>query len=96
MKKIAALKNFRSPETIAEVKSFLGLINFIEKFIPHRAQRTWRLRELAKSERFYWDQDLQEEFEYTLRMMLGKQLPHWGTITGSMILNCTLMRPRTA
>lgn len=62
--KISALKNFRSPETLAEVKSFLGLINFIEKFIPHRAQRTWRLRELAKSDRFYWNQELEEEFEY--------------------------------
>lgn len=62
--KITALKNFRSPETLAEIKSFLGLINFIEKFIPHRAQRTWRLRELSKSEHFYWDQGLEEEFEY--------------------------------
>lgn len=62
--KIAALKNFRSPETLAEVKSFLGLINFIEKFIPHRAHCTWRLRELAKSDRFYWDTELQDEFEY--------------------------------
>ena len=62
--KIAALKNFRSPATIAEVKSFLGLINFIEKFIPHRAQRTWRLRELAKGDNFYWDHELEQEFEY--------------------------------
>lgn len=62
--KIAALKNFRSPATIAEVKSFLGLINFIERFIPHRAQRTWRLRELAKGDHFYWDNDLEKEFEF--------------------------------
>ncbi|XP_055585369.1 uncharacterized protein K02A2.6-like [Uranotaenia lowii] len=62
--KIVALKNFRSPENLAEVKSFLGLVNFVEKFIPHRAQRTWRLRHLAKSERFYWDSSLEEEFEF--------------------------------
>lgn len=62
--KIAALRNFRSPETLAEVKSFLGLINFIEKFIPNRAEKTWKLRELAKSDRFYWDAELEEEFMY--------------------------------
>lgn len=72
--KIAALQNFRSPDTITEVKSFLGLINFIEKFIPNRAQRTWKLRELAKSEQFYWNADLEEEFEY-----LKKDA--WKTIT---------------
>lgn len=62
--KIAALQNFRSPETLAEVKSFLGLVNFIEKFIPNRAERTWKLRELARSDKFYWDAELEEEFEY--------------------------------
>lgn len=31
--KIAALKSFRTPETLDEVKSFLGLINIVEKFI---------------------------------------------------------------
>lgn len=72
--KIAALKNFRHPETLAEVKSFLGLVNFVEKFIPNRADKTIRLRSLAKSDRFYWNQELDDEFEF---------LKHsaWKTIT---------------
>lgn len=51
--KIIAIKNFRVPNTQAEVKSFLGLINFVEKFIPCRADKTHRLRNLAKAEKFY-------------------------------------------
>ncbi|XP_058445471.1 uncharacterized protein K02A2.6-like [Malaya genurostris] len=62
--KIQAIKNFRKPETQAEVKSFLGLINFIEKFIPQRADRTRYLRELAKADRFYWSQEHDREFQY--------------------------------
>lgn len=62
--KIAAIKGFRCPESIAEVKSFLGLINFVERFIQNRADKTRRLRELAKSDHFYWDSDLETEFDY--------------------------------
>lgn len=47
--KYSAIQNFRRPMTIAEVKSFLGLINFVERFIPQRADRTRKMRELAKS-----------------------------------------------
>lgn len=62
--KVKALQSFRRPQTQAEVKSFLGLVNYIEKFIFNRADRTWRLRELAKSEKFYWSEDLEMEFEF--------------------------------
>lgn len=62
--KIRAIQNFRSPQSLAEVKSFLGLITFVEKFIHQRADKTRNLRELAKSEIFFWNQELENEFEY--------------------------------
>lgn len=58
------MQSFRRPQTQAEVKSFLGLVNYIEKFIFNRADRTWRLRELAKSDKFYWSEDLEMELEF--------------------------------
>lgn len=65
--KIQAIKHFRKPENQAEVKSFLGLINFIEKFIPQRADKTRFLREVARSDHFYWSHEQDEEFEYLTR-----------------------------
>lgn len=62
--KIEAIQNFRRPESQAEVKSFLGLINFIERFIPQRADKTRHLRKLAKDDKFQWTQDHEEEFEF--------------------------------
>lgn len=59
-----AIENFRRPETIAEVKSFLGLMNFTERFILHRAEKTERLRALAKSTNFYWRREEEEEFNF--------------------------------
>lgn len=57
-----AIEGFRRPETLTEVKSFLGLINFLEKFTLSRAERTKNLRVLANSLSFYWTE--LEEFEF--------------------------------
>ncbi|XP_065094175.1 uncharacterized protein K02A2.6-like [Ochlerotatus camptorhynchus] len=62
--KVAAIKNFRKPTTCSEVKSFLGLITFIDKFVPHRATKTEYLRSLASSDSFYWTDDEEMEFNY--------------------------------
>lgn len=62
--KLRALKEFRTPETILEVKSFLGLLNFSERFIFKRADKTEYLRTLAKSSTFYWTQNEDKEFEF--------------------------------
>lgn len=65
--KIKAIQHFRKPANQDEVRSFLGLINYIDRFIPNRADKTWRLRELARAERFYWTEELDEEFDYLRR-----------------------------
>lgn len=62
--KIKSIQQFRRPENQDEVRSFLGLINYIDRFIPHRADKTWRLRELARAGQFYWSKDLDLEFDY--------------------------------
>lgn len=62
--KISAIKDARKPESTAEVKSFLGLVTFIDRFIPQRADKTLHLRQLSNAHDFYWNQDLEDEFEY--------------------------------
>lgn len=61
--KLVAIKDFRRPENCAEVKSFLGLITYVDKFIIHRATKTKCLRALASSDVFYWTDDEEAEFE---------------------------------
>lgn len=46
--KVAAIKQFRAPVTAEEVRSFLGLVNYVGKFIPDLSTRTNALRELTK------------------------------------------------
>lgn len=60
--KSKAIEGFRRLETLSEVKSFLGLINILEKFTLSRAERTKILRALANSVSFYWTDLLEFEF----------------------------------
>lgn len=62
--KIRAIKEFRHPATQAEARSFLGLMNFVDKFIPNRADHTHHLQGMLREKQFYWNQELQEEFDF--------------------------------
>lgn len=62
--KIDAIKNFRTPTNCSEVKSFLGLVTFTDKFIRNRADKTQQLRKLANAEKFYWTSEEEREFNF--------------------------------
>ena len=62
--KLKAVQNFCRPETVNEVKSFLGFMNFSERFIYMRADKTKYLREVAKSDIFYWSDAEESEFNF--------------------------------
>ncbi|XP_062556644.1 uncharacterized protein K02A2.6-like [Armigeres subalbatus] len=48
--KILAIKNFRAPSSKEEVRSFLGLVNFVGQFIPRLSTRTEPLRKFLRDE----------------------------------------------
>lgn len=62
--KIEAIKNFRTPSCMEEVRSFLGLVNFVGKFIPNLATITEPLRLLTKKNApFQWTSNQQSAFD---------------------------------
>lgn len=61
--KIEAVQKFRPPSNAEETRSFLGLINFVGKFIPDLATLTEPLRRITKKdEPFIWQSEQQEAF----------------------------------
>lgn len=61
--KLQAVKQFRQPKNKDEVKSFLGLINYVSKFIPNVATETEALRVLARYDsKFHWGREQQHAF----------------------------------
>lgn len=62
--KVEAIKNFRPSASVEEVRSFLGLVNFVGKFIPHLATLTNPLRSLTKKDSiFRWNEEEHKAFE---------------------------------
>lgn len=62
--KVVAVKTFRKPNTAEEVRSFLGLVNFVSKFIPHIATITEPLRKLTRQNNsFEWGEEQQQAFD---------------------------------
>lgn len=68
--KIEALVSFRRPVNSAEVKSFLGLANYMNKFINNLATLDEPLRKLTEhSEKFDWRNEHQKSFDAIKRAL---------------------------
>lgn len=63
--KVEALQKFREPHTSEEVRSFLGLVTYVGKFIPDLATITEPLRQLiCKENKFIWTKEHRNSFEH--------------------------------
>lgn len=72
--KVEAIRNFRQPSSMEEIRSFLGLVNFVGKFIPDLATTTEPLRLLTKKDTpFEWKQEQQIAFD-KLKQSLSSNL----------------------
>ena len=62
--RVRALQETREPETVSEVRSFLGLANYSSRFIPHFATLTEPLRKLTRKDvPFHFGPEQKASFE---------------------------------
>ena len=63
--KVAAIVALRPPENKSELKTFLGMINYLQQFIPRLSEHTMLLRQLEKKDvHFAWGAPYQECFDH--------------------------------
>lgn len=62
--KISAIKVFKKPKDIPELRSFLGMITFISPFIKNFSEKTKVLRDLLSVKKFEWGSKQQEAFDH--------------------------------
>lgn len=68
--KTAVLKSFRAPSSAEELRSFLGLVTYVGRFLPDLATVTEPLRELLrKGVSFHWDGRHEEVFQHIKTMI---------------------------
>jgi hypothetical protein len=61
--KVDAVVQARRPESASEVRSFLGLMNFVARFIPDLATKAEPLhRSLHKDTKFKWGPEQEKSF----------------------------------
>ena len=63
-KKILDIQNADPPKSVAEVRSFLGMVTYVSRFIPNMVTIAEPLRRLTKSkEPWEWGQEQSDAFE---------------------------------
>lgn len=71
--KVESVKRFRAPRSVEEVSSFLGLVNYVSKFIPDLATVAEPLRLLTRNQStFMWGEQQQNAFA-TLKNLLAEE-----------------------
>ena len=62
--KVKAVQNFPTPQSVKDVRSFLGLASFYRRLVPHFADIAKALTELTKKYKIWdWNQECQESFD---------------------------------
>ena len=62
--KLAGIKQWPTPQTVKQVRSFLGFANFYRKFIRNYAEITIPLTSLTRKDvKFSWTDECQKSFE---------------------------------
>ena len=62
-KKVEAVANAPAPKTSAEVRSFLGLVNYCSRYVKDYSTTTYPLRQLLKEKtKFHWGEEQQSSF----------------------------------
>lgn len=67
-KKVAAVQNWPRPETVTQVRSFVGFVNYFRRFIDHFAEKARPLNQLLNGQRkkhakVVWTAECQQAFE---------------------------------
>ena len=70
-KKVQALKDYPEPRSVKEVESFLGMVSWLRRFIPHCSNITRHLRQCTKQEPRYFKltQKARDEFNEIKRII---------------------------
>ena len=72
--KVKTIQNSQPPTSVSEVRSFLGMIQYVARFIPGYANITEPLRRLTKKEtEWKWEAEEQQAFDRLKQELTGTQ-----------------------
>ncbi|KAL5489020.1 hypothetical protein EMCRGX_G018062 [Ephydatia muelleri] len=87
--KIMAINQMPAPTSAPEVRRFLGMCNYLSRFIPKLSQVSEPLRALTESNKdFVWGKVEQEHFEQIKALISKDQLLHFYNVKKPTTIQC--------
>lgn len=70
--KLDTIKTWPTPESVADVRSFLGLASYYRKYIENFSTISFPLTQLTKkNQRFYWSEDCEQAFSKLKSLLIS-------------------------
>ena len=86
--KVECVQNWKVPECVTEVRSFLGLASYYRRFIPQYAQIADPLTRLTeKGRKFTWNDQCQQAFEALKQKLVTAPVLAYPQTEGLMVLD---------
>ena len=74
-KKIKAIKDWPTPASVTDIRSFLGLAGYYWKFIENFSRIAWPMTTLQKNEnKFLWTTKCEEIFQKLKQLLMNAQV----------------------
>ena len=87
--KVSAVKNMAVPTSASDVRRFLGMCNYLARFIPKLSQSSEPLRRLTEGDtEFVWGQSEQAAFDLLKKIISEEQLLTFYDVKKSVVIQC--------
>ena len=88
-KKVEAVRKMPQPTDVPSVKRFLGMVNYLSKFLPNISTITEPLRQLeAKDVEWHWDENQQKAFEEVKTLITSHPVLQYHDVAKEVTLQC--------
>lgn len=85
--KVKAICEYPAPANIKELRSFLGMVNYLSKFLPHSASVLYPLHNLLKKDvPWVWSSSQQEAFDQIKKMITSSPVLAFYDPSGELTL----------
>ena len=88
-KKVEAVQKMPQPTDVPSMKRFLGMVNYLSKFLPNLSTITEPLRQLeAKGVEWHWDDNQQKVFDEVKTLITCHPVLQYYDVTKEVTLQC--------
>lgn len=87
--KVEAIERMPKPENVKDVQTFLGMINYLSKFMPALSSVSEPIRKLTRNESdFVWKQEQESCFNNLKKMVTEAPILNYYDVRKDLILQC--------